>query len=86
MSNGATVAALNHINEQAKTGQAHIMACHVKNETLPWDDAVEVVAYDALQDMLAQVDFTKYIMVLFFRLESFCAKKTYPMSLWHMVD
>ena len=37
MSNGATVAALNHINEEAKSDGAHIMACHVKDEPLPWE-------------------------------------------------
>ena len=56
MSNGATVAALNHINEEAKSDGAHIMACHVKDEPLPWEDAVEVVAYADLGNVFTKVD------------------------------
>lgn len=81
MSNGATVAALNHINEQAKTGQAHIMACHVKNEILPWDNAVEVVAYDALQATLVRVDLVVFHEIYygsFFQIGKLLRKENIP--------
>ena len=81
MSNGATVAALNHINEEAKSDGAHIMACHVKDEPLPWEDAVEVVAYADLGNVFTKVDlvvFHEIYYSAFFQLAKNLRKEKIP--------
>lgn len=81
MSNGATVAALNHINEQAKSGDAHIMVCHVKNEKLPWDDAVEVITYEELQTAIVAIDlvvFHEIYYATFFKIAKMLRRDNKP--------
>lgn len=56
MSNGATVAALNHVNEQAKTSQAQILVCHVRDEQLPWDERVVAVPFAQLRAKASEAD------------------------------
>ena len=56
MSNGATVAVLNHVNEQAKTDMADILALHIKDEILDWDEKVKPVKVADFQDVLQKTD------------------------------
>lgn len=81
MSNGATVAALNHINEQAKSGKARIKVCHVKNENLPWTSQVEVVLYEDLFKVWNELDlviFHEIYYARFFKVAKCLRERSIP--------
>lgn len=81
MSNGATVAVLNHVNEQAKTGLADIWALHINDVQLNWNELVHSVLMDDYEDAVSHVDlivFHEIYYMPFFKMASYATKVGKP--------
>ncbi len=84
MSNGATVAVLSHIREQANLSvdkEIDIKVCHVRDEQLCWPDNVNVINYDAFKAELSNVDFVIFHEIYylpFFKMAKECKKNRVP--------
>ncbi len=81
MSNGATVAVLNHVNEQAKTGLAEIWALHINDVQLNWNELVHSVLMDDYEDAVSHVDlivFHEIYYMPFFKMASYATKVGKP--------
>ncbi|MBO6154377.1 MAG: glycosyltransferase [Lachnospiraceae bacterium] len=81
MSNGATVAVIEHVNAQSKTGLADIEVLHVRDEKLSFDEAVQVVKMEQAKMAIAQADllvFHELYYISFISLASYAKRVGTP--------